>query len=78
MEIAYGGFPKENRNVRFNCPVQILLGEYDKTGKVRQYCEAWAKQEGYPLHIIKGAAHFSNADNAADVNHEINSFICGL
>jgi len=78
MEIAYGGFLKENKNVKFNFPVQILLGEYDKTGKVRQYCEAWAKQEGYPLHIIKGAAHFSNADNATDVNREINSFICGL
>ncbi len=78
MDIAYGGFLKENRNVKLNFPVLILLGEYDKTGKVRQYCEAWAKQEGYPLHIIKGAAHFSNADNAEDVNREISSFICGL
>jgi pimeloyl-ACP methyl ester carboxylesterase len=75
MDIAYGGFLKENKNVKFNFPVLILLGEYDKTGKVRQYCVAWANREGYPLHIIKGAAHFSNADNADDVNREISSFI---
>ena len=53
-------------------------GEYDKTGKVKHYCEAWSKKEGYPLHIIKGASHFSNADNYDDVNKEISNFICGL
>jgi pimeloyl-ACP methyl ester carboxylesterase len=75
MDIAYGGFLKENKSVKFKFPVLILLGEYDKTGKVKSYCETWAKQEGYPLHIIKGAAHFSNADNADDLNREISSFI---
>ena len=75
MDIAYGNFLKENRNVKFNFPVLILLGQYDRTGKVRQYSEAWAKKEGYPLHIIKGAAHFSNADNPDDVNYEISDFI---
>ncbi len=75
MEIAYGGFLKENKNVRFTFPVLILLGQHDKTGKVRQYCKAWAKKEGYPLRIIKDAAHFSNADNYVDVNNEIDEFI---
>lgn len=75
MDIAYGGFLRENRNVKFGFPVLILLGECDKTGKVRQYCTAWARQEGYPLHIIKGAAHFSNADNPEAVNNEIDGFI---
>jgi pimeloyl-ACP methyl ester carboxylesterase len=78
MEIAYGGFLKENKNVRFTFPVLILLGQYDRTGKVSQYCKAWAKKEGYPLRIIKHAAHFSNADNHVDVNNEINEFISSL
>lgn len=78
MEIVYGCFLKENKNVKFNFPVLILLGQCDRTGKVTQYCKAWMEQEGYPLHIIKHAAHFSNADNAADVNREINSFIYKL
>lgn len=75
MDIAYGVFTKENKDVHFSFPVLILLGEYDKTGKVAQYCLAWAKNEGYPLHIIKGAAHFSNGDNPEQVNSEILSFI---
>lgn len=75
MDIAYGRFLRENRNAKFNFPVLILLGEYDRTGKVRQYAEAWANKEGYPLRIIKDAAHFSNADNADDVNFEISTFI---
>lgn len=78
MEIAYGGFLKENKNVRFDFPVLILLGQYDRTGKVSQYCKAWARKEGYPLHIIKHAAHFSNADNPAEVNNAINEFISSL
>ena len=78
MGIAYSGFLKENRDVHFAFPVLILLGEYDRTGKVKHYCKTWAKREGYPLHIIKDAAHLSNADNPQAVNHEIASFIKGL
>jgi pimeloyl-ACP methyl ester carboxylesterase len=78
MDIAYGLFTKENKDVSFSFPVQILLGEFDKTGKVQQYCQAWSKKEGYPLHIIKKAAHFSNGDNPEQVNSEIHRFINGL
>ena len=78
MDIAYGVFTKENKDVSFSFPVLILLGEFDKTGKVKEYCQAWSKREGYPLHIIKNAAHFSNGDNPEDVNSEIHEFIIGL
>lgn len=78
MDIAYAGFLKENQDAKFTFPVLILLGEHDKTGKVKQYCEAWSKKEGYPLHIIKNAAHFSNGDNPEAVNKEIEDFILGL
>ncbi len=63
LDAAYGVFTKENKDITLPFPVLILLGEYDKTGKVRQYSEAWAAKTGYPLHIIKNAAHFSNGDN---------------
>lgn len=36
------------------------------------------KKTGYPLHIIKNAAHFSNGDNAEQVNTEIEKFISSL
>lgn len=78
MGIAYGCFIEECSDQMLSCPVLILLGEYDKIGKVKQYCEAWALSENYPLHIVKNAAHFSNADNYEQVNQEIVDFILGL
>lgn len=77
MDIAYGKFALENKNVEFKFPVLLLLGDRDTTGKVKQYTRAWAKKTGYPLHIIKNAAHFSNGDNPEEVNLEIENFIKG-
>lgn len=75
MDVAYGKFAQENRNLRLACPVLILLGDKDRTGKVKQYCHAWAKATAYPLHIIEGASHFSNGDNPKQVNAEIEQFM---
>lgn len=75
MRIAYEYFPKENKDVKFQFPVIILVGENDTTGKVKAYCKCWAKETGYPLHVIKDAKHFSNGDNPAQVNIEIQEFI---
>ncbi len=78
MDIAYGKFAQENRNLNLRCPVLILLGDKDRTGKVKQYCIDWAEKTGYPLHLIKNAAHFSNGDNPEQVNAEIEQFIKGV
>ncbi|WP_099469925.1 alpha/beta fold hydrolase [Konateibacter massiliensis] len=78
MGIAYGEFAVENKDMDFAFPVLILLGEHDTTAKVKQYCKIWAEKTGYPLHIIKGAAHFANGDNPDQVNAEIARFIEGL
>lgn len=75
MSIAYGVFAQENRDMKFSFPVLILLGDGDHTGKVKQYCAAWSERTGYPLRIIKNAAHFSNGDNPWQVNTEIETFI---
>ena len=75
MDIAYGKFAQENRDIHLSCPVLILLGDKDRTGKVRQYCYAWSKATGYPLHIIERASHFSNGDNPEQVNSEIERYI---
>jgi pimeloyl-ACP methyl ester carboxylesterase len=75
MDIAYGNFALENKNVQFDFPVLLLLGDHDTTGKIKKYNEAWVKATGYPLHIIKHAAHFSNGDNPEQVNLEIERFL---
>ena len=75
MKIAYEYFPKENKDVHFEFPVLILVGEKDCTGKVKSYCREWSRQTGYPLHYIKNAKHFANGDNPEQVNAEIALFI---
>lgn len=75
MDIAYGVLARELKPTYLKCPVLILLGDRDKTGKVKKYCKEWSKKTGYPLHSIKNAAHFSNGDNPEQVNKEINQFV---
>lgn len=75
MGIAYGSMIKENRVLDITCPVLILLGEKDKTGKVRQYCHQWHQNTGWPLVIIPNAAHLSNIDNPQVVNAAIAQFL---
>ena len=74
MKIIYGQFVRENCDMVLTCPVVLLLGEQDKTGKVTAYCKAWSEKEGYPLIIVPGAKHFSNGDNPSFVNAEIEKF----
>lgn len=73
--IGYAGFLADNRDMEIKCPTLLLVGEYDKTGKVLAYCKAWAKKTGFPLHAIKNAAHNANADAPEAVNAEIESFL---
>ena len=53
----------------------VYIGEKDRTGKVAQYNKAWARQTGYPLKIIKGAAHNANVDRPDEVNACISRFL---
>ncbi|MDR1853150.1 MAG: alpha/beta hydrolase [Propionibacteriaceae bacterium] len=78
MDIAYGEFIKENHDVAFNFPVLLLVGEHDKTGKVKHYNQQWAAKTGYPLIVIEGAAHLSNCDNPEAVNRAIEGFVRSL
>lgn len=75
MQIAYEYFILENQDIDFPFPVLILVGDKDRTGKVKAYCREWAKRTGYPLHWIKDAKHFANGDNPEEVNREIETFI---
>lgn len=75
MGIGFAGFLADNQDIKINCPVLILCGEYDKTGKVKYYCKCWAEATGFPLVTIKNAGHNSNADNPQQVNDEILSLL---
>lgn len=78
MGIGYAGFLDDNRICEISCPVLLLVGEKDHTGKVKAYNRKWAKRTGYPLIWIPDAAHNSNVDNPIAVNEKIMCFIKNL
>jgi pimeloyl-ACP methyl ester carboxylesterase len=78
MGNAYAAFLKDNCDLRIPCPVLLILGEKDVTGKVAKYNKEWAEKTGYPLEIIKGAAHNANVDKPREVNDRIRDFLATL
>lgn len=78
MGLGYSAFLEENSDMTIPCPVVLIVGEHDKTGKVKAYNNAWAKRTGYPLFRISHAAHNSNVDNPAAVNGIISDFLRNL
>ncbi|MCI8646657.1 MAG: alpha/beta hydrolase [Firmicutes bacterium] len=75
MDLGFAGFILEMGDVEIKCPVWLVTGEKDKTGKVKKYNRLWHEKEGYPLHIISRAAHNANYDNAEEVNRLLEQFV---
>ncbi len=79
LDRGYGQFYIENEGLRedlkIECPLLIIYGDSDVTGKVRQYSREWARRTGAPSVEIPGAAHNSNMDNAPAVNYAIDRFL---
>ena len=75
MGIGYTSFLNENCNLEITCPVMLLVGEEDKTGKVMSYNREWAEQTGFELIPINNAAHNANVDNPEEVNKAISHFL---
>lgn len=75
LGVGYADFLEENCDLFIQCPVLIIIGEHDRTGKVKKYCLAWHQVTNNPLVIIPNAAHNSNFDNPIAVNREIDAFI---
>lgn len=75
MGLGYGTFLKENCDLIIPCPVLLLVGEKDKTGKVKDYNKIWAKETGYRLAEVPNAAHNANVDNPNEVNSQVARFL---
>lgn len=78
MDIAYSAFLSRKETVEFNFPVLLIVGDSDNTGYVKKYNQKWAEKEGYPLKIIKDAAHNSNVDNYEEFNYILSNFLSKL
>jgi len=75
MYIGEAAFIPENKSVNLPCKVVLILGDKDQVGKVASLNKMWASKTGYPLKIIKNAAHNSNDDRPEEVNKIIEDFI---
>ena len=75
MGIGFAGFLEDNCDLDIKCPVMLIVGEYDKTGKVKQYNEQWSRDLNVPITWISDAAHNSNDDQPEKVNEYIEKFI---
>ena len=75
MGKGYTEFIAENRELDIPCPVLLIVGVHDKTGKVQQYNREWSRRTGYPLKMIPHAAHNSNVDAPEAVNRCIEEFL---
>lgn len=78
MYTGFAGFIPEICELRIRCPVWLLVGEHDRTGKVMSYNKRCHEQEGFPLYIIEGAAHNANDDQPARVNELLRDFLKAL
>ena len=75
LGIGMAGLLEENQDLEISCPVLLMAGEDDRTGKVRRYNRQWHERTGFPLYIVKGAGHNANLDQWEDVNCRIGQFL---
>lgn len=75
MGIGEAGFLEDNCDLIISCPIMLIAGEKDRTGKVKHYNKAWSKQIGVPITWITDAAHNANDDQPEQVNRAIMDFL---
>ncbi len=78
MGIGFAGFLEDNCDLQISCPTLLIVGEFDITGRVKQYNEQWAKELNTSVKWVKDAAHNSNDDQPEQVNRLIEEFLSGL
>lgn len=78
MYIGFAGFIPEISQMHIQCPMWLLVGQHDKTGKVMAYNKMCHEREGFPLYIIEGAAHNANDDQPQQVNELLKEFLQAL
>ncbi len=79
MAAVYQGIAAyRDRAVSWSCPTLVLYGDKDRAGKVIEYSQRWAQQDGLPLQVIEGAGHNSNMDRPAEFNRALLEFLEGV
>lgn len=74
MDEVYKGLLAYEKDYHLPCPILIVYGEKDRSGKVVEYCKHWAKLESRELKVIPNASHNSNQDNPVEFNQVLEKF----
>lgn len=78
LTLGFAGFlPELALEPAFACPICLVVGAQDRTGKVRTYNRRWHRAANLPLHVIPGAAHNANDDQPGAVNALLEAFLAG-
>jgi pimeloyl-ACP methyl ester carboxylesterase len=57
-------------------PTQLIVGELDGTGDIRESMAAWAERErDAEYHVVGGAGHCANLDRPDEVNRLVLAFL---
>lgn len=75
MAGVYAGLLQYDQDFRLPCPLLIIYGERDTSGKVKAYSDRWAKLENREMKVIPNAAHNSNMDNPEEFNKALEDFL---
>lgn len=75
LYVGEAAFIPENKHIDIPCRTILLLGDKDKVGKVAAYNREWSRRTGFPLILIREAAHNANDDQPDQVNGIIHDFL---
>jgi pimeloyl-ACP methyl ester carboxylesterase len=78
MDGVYSGLVSNQQEIKLNCPVLIMFGANDRTGKVQAYCRRWATKENRKMVILANAAHNANMDNPDAFNRALSEFLSSI
>ncbi|MDJ0915948.1 MAG: alpha/beta hydrolase [Desulfobacterales bacterium] len=75
MGAVYGGVKEYKYEGVLPVDLLIIIGDAERTGKVKSYSRRWAESEKRPLKIIANAAHNTNMDNPEEFNEILGEFL---
>lgn len=80
MKAVYEGLVEcsSSGESRLSCPVLVVYGARDRSGKVIRHCRRWAAEDDVPLAVIPDAAHNSNMDNPEEFNRVLAKFLAEI
>lgn len=73
--LSLNGFLNNKESNKYPENILLICGEKDQTGNIKKAMAAWGTEIGKNYHLILGASHNANQDQADEVNILIDEFV---